>query len=376
MPWREATPMSEKREFVRLASQAEANIRALCRSFGVSPTTAYELLRRFKTSGDKGLQERSRRPLSSPSKTGEDLVRTILKIRDDTHWGARKIARRMRDLGYPAVHHSTVHSILQRSGRIDAETNREYHAWQRFEHPRPNDLWQMDFKGWFQTGTGICHPLTIVDDHSRYSVCLQACPDETAVTVEQQLVRVFDRYGLPWRMTMDNGAPWGDDGTYRLTKTTAMLVRLGIRISHSRPYHPQTQGKDERFHRTLEYELLRWTTFPDLDQAQREFDRWRDRYNFERPHESLGMDPPVRRYVPSPRQMPKALPAIEYESGVDVRQVDAYGYISFRGQKFRVGRGCSGFPVALRPSLSDGRFDVFFCHHRVVQIDLHDPHAT
>ena len=374
MPWRERTIMSEKREFVMLASQQNANIRALSRRFGVSPTTAYELLRRYRTSGENGLRERSRRPFSSPSRTDEELVRVILQIRDETHWGARKIARRVRDLGLGAVHHSTVHSILQRHDRVDRMASEAHQAFQRFEHERANDLWQMDFKGWFRTGAGPCHPLTIVDDHSRFALCLRACADQTTSTVEQQLRSVFEHYGLPWRMTMDNGSPWGDDGTRRLTKLTALLVRLGIRVSHSRPYHPQTQGKDERFHRTLNDELLRWTSFRDLNETQRQFDRWRNRYNLERPHEALGMDAPVRHYQPSLRSMPLTLPAIEYESDASVRRVDIAGYIKFRGRKILVGRGCSGLPVAVRPTLRDGAFDVFFCHHRVVQIDLH--HVT
>ena len=371
MPWKERTTMSEKRELVELASGARANIRALCRSYGVSPTTAYKLLKRYKTSGESGLRERSRRPLSSPSRTSEELEGVIVALRDQTHWGARKIGRRMQDLGYEKVpHSSTIHSILERNGRIDLSESEHHRAWQRFEHALPNDLWQMDFKGAFKTATGPCHALTIVDDHSRFSICLRACVDQTKETVEQQLRRVFERYGLPWRMTMDNGSPWGDDGTYRLTRTTAFLIRLGIRVSHSRPYHPQTQGKDERFHRTLNDELLRWTTFHDLEHAQRMFDPWRDRYNLERPHHALGMDTPARHYQPSPRRMPATLPPIEYDSGT-VRKVDSHGWIRFRGHKVRVGKGCIGLPVVLRPT-NEGKFDVFFCHHRVAQINLHD----
>jgi transposase InsO family protein len=373
MPWMERSTMREKREFVTLASQPVANIRALCRSFGVSPTTGYELLRRYKTGGEDGLRERSRRPSSSPSQTDQKVVDTVLAIREQTHWGARKIARRMKNLNHADVPHpSTIHSILQRNDRIEGEANEEHHRWKRFEHELPNDLWQMDFKGWFALGNGTCHPLTIVDDHSRFSVCLQACADQKAITVEERLLSVFDRYGLPWRMTMDNGSPWGDDGTRRLTKTTAFLVRLGIRVSHSRPYHPQTQGKDERFHRTLDEELLKWITFRDLSEAQRKFDPWRDRYNLDRPHEALGMEVPASRYQPSPRRMPASLPPIEYETAAEVRKVDKYGYIGFRNQKIRVGRGCSGYPVVVRPTAADGIFDVFFCHHQLVQFDLRE----
>lgn len=374
MPWKDRTTMSEKREFVKLASQPGANIRALCHGFGVSPTTAYELLRRYRTNGSEGLRERSRRPLSSPSKTDQELEGVILALRDETHWGARKIARCLRKKGHRNVPHpSTIHSVLKRNNRIDAAASEERHHWQRFEHPLPNDLWQMDFKGWFRTGSGICHPLTVLDDHSRYGLALRACADETTETVEQQLTAIFQRYGLPWRMTMDNGSPWGDDGQYRITRTTAFLIRLGIRVSHSRPYHPQTQGKDERFHRTLDDELLRWTTFRDLEQAQRQFDRWRDRYNLERPHEALSMETPAEHYRPSSRLMPRTLPPIEYGENDEVRKVDIAGCIGFRGRSVRVGRGCAGLRVAVRPSTTDGLFDVFFCHHRVVQINLHNP---
>jgi transposase InsO family protein len=374
MPWRERTTMSEKREFVILAGQPGANVRGLCRRFGVSPTTAYELLRRYKTSGDNGLRERSRRPLSSPSKTDQELERAILELREQTHWGARKIARRLRDLGYKQVPHpSTVHSILRRSGRIDPVASEQHRPWLRFEHAAPNDLWQMDFKGWFAVGAEKCHPLTLVDDHSRFGLCLKACADEKTETVEDKLCGVFERYGLPWRMTMDNGSPWGDDGEYRLTRLTAWLIRLGIRISHSRPYHPQTQGKDERFHRTLDDELLRWATFHDLNDAQKEFDRWRDRYNLERPHEALGMAVPASRYQPSPRSLPTTLPPIEYGTDENVRKVDVTGCIGFLGRKVRVGRACAGLLVAVRPTIKDGVFDVFFCHHQVTQIDLHNP---
>jgi transposase InsO family protein len=125
----------------------------------------------------------------------------------------------------------------------------------RFEHSAPNQLWQMDFKGHFPFAGGRCHPLTLLDDHSRFSLCLAHCPDERLTTVRQQLVRVFERYGLPARMTMDNGAPWGDT-TGSWTALELWLMRQGIRVGHSRPYHPQTQGKLERFHRSLKAEVL------------------------------------------------------------------------------------------------------------------------
>src|SRR6266542_1835993 len=194
----------------------------------------------------------------------------------------------------------------------------------------------MDFKGHFATHAARCHPLTVLDDHSRFALGLLACPDQKTHTVQHRLSDIFRRYGLPERMTMDNGSPWGSNAD-GFTPLTAWLIRLGIRVSHSRPYHPQTQGKDERFHRTLKLEVLRRYSFPDLNHAQSRFDIWRGTYNLERPHESLTMQVPASRYRPSPRCFPEALPSIEYDSKDLVRKVQNGGEIWFRGHPYKIG---------------------------------------
>jgi transposase InsO family protein len=366
--------MDAKREFVRLASTEGVNVRELCRRFHVSPTTGYALLARAEgCDGEEWLQQRSRRPLSSPTRTDSEMEKRVLELRDETHWGARKIAHVLRKRGYDnAPPRSTVHSILRRHGRIDVERSEQTKQWHRFEHPEPNDLWQMDFKGWFPTGATACHALTVLDDHSRFSVALRACANETTDTVQRELENAFDRYGLPWRMTMDNGAPWGYDGSDRLTRLTVWLIRIGVRVSHSRPYHPQTQGKDERFHQTLDYELLRYVSYRDIAEAQQGFDRWRDRYNFERPHESLDLATPAERYRPSARSMPTALPSIEYDPTDVVCRVDPWGRIRFRQRKIPTAKGCAGLPVAVRCTTTEDVFDVFFCHQKIASFDLRD----
>jgi transposase InsO family protein len=372
MPWKEKTVMSQKLEMVLLASREGANISAIARAFNVERSVVYRWRRQYQECGEEGRREAARRPSSSPERTSDELEQAILAVRDQHHWGARKIARRLRDQGVAELHKSTVHSVLRRHGKIDPAASAAHTPYIRFEHDKPNDLWQMDFKGWFKTGAGVCYPLTILDDHSRFSVCLAACNDQSMVTVQSELTRVFQRYGLPWRMTMDNGSPWGDQGGPSLTILTAWLVRLGVAVSHSRPYHPQTQGKDERFHRSLKAELLRWVTFRDNPDAQRHFDPWRNTYNLERPHEALDMAAPVTRYAPSPRTMPAELPPIEYGSDDLVRKVDAYGYIGFRGVKIRAGRACAGLHVALRPTTTEGQWDLYFCHHKLRRIDLNE----
>jgi transposase InsO family protein len=374
MPWKEYTCMSQRHEFVTMASQEDANVSALCRTYGISRKTAYKLLGRFTEEGLNGLKDQSRRPHASPMRTVAELEARVCALRElHPAWGGRKLHHRLLMegvAGAPAP--STITGILARHGllRPDRRLRRD---WQRFEHAAPNDLWQMDFKGHFATAEARCHPLTVLDDHSRFCICLTACPDERGETVRRHLSHAFERYGLPWRMLMDNGAPWGSDEAHRHTKLTAWLIRLGISVSHGRPYHPQTQGKEERFHRTLVTEVLAprssWT---GLHEVQQVFDPWRDVYNLERPHEALGHQTPVSRYVPSWRAFPAALPAIEYEVGDQVRRVDDKGYISFCGQSFLVSRAFTGEPVALRAK-AEGVWDVYYCHHWVTGVDLTSP---
>lgn len=376
MPWREYTCMSEREEFVGLALSGEVNFSALCRRFHVSRKTGYKWLGRARELGPSGLEERSRRPLNSPRRTAqewEDLV-CELRRRYET-WGGRKIHHRLRNLGYELVPApSTVTGILERNGLLSAD-RRERRDYQRFEAEEPNDLWQMDFKGHFATAAGRCHPLTVLDDHSRFNIVLRACTGETAEIVRLHLTQAFQDYGLPKRMLMDNGAPWGYDLEHQHTELTAWLIRRGITVSHGRPYHPQTQGKDERFHRTLKADvIMRRPGWPDHREVQLAFDPWRQVYNHERPHEAAGNQPPASRYRPSPRPYAAVLLAIEYERGDEVRKVQDKGLISFRGKTYRIGRAFVGEPVALRAS-DDGVWDVYYCHQKVGRLDLSSPPA-
>ena len=375
MPWKEVSLMSSRKEFVLLAQQEGANIRALCRQFSISPKTGYKLLNRYAALGEAGLLDHSRQPQTSPRRTRPEMEAAVLSLRDQhPAWGGRKLAVRLQALGYVEIPSpSTITAILRRHDRLNAQANVQSKAWQRFEHPLPNDLWQMDFKGHVAMHDGRCHPLTVLDDHSRYAVCLRACLNEQTATVQTALIDTFRRYGLPWRMTMDNGSPWGDDGVNPYTPLTVWLLRLGIKISHSRPYHPQTQGKDERFHRTLKAELLAYETFADQAAAQRRFDSWRDSYNLERPHQALALKPPISRYQHSTRPYPESLPSIEYGPDDQVRKVQDKGEFSFHGRTWKVAKAFHGYPVGLRPDAQDGHFGVYFCQHKIASINLNEP---
>ena len=372
MPWSEKSIMSQRHEFVMLFEQEEVNRRELCRRFAISPTIGYRLLRRYRQAGRAGLADRSRRPQRSPARTSVAMESSVLALRDEhPAWGGRKIRRRLQDLGYQAAPSaSTITAILQRNGRIDAAISRQHRAFERFERAAPNELWQMDYKGHFATAAGRCHPLTVVDDHSRYAVGLRACGDERAGTVQAELTAIFRCYGLPERMLMDNGSPWGSsDAEHRHTGLSLWLLELGVALSHD---HPQTQGKDERFHRTLMAEVIGRRAFADLAECQRRFDDWRVVYNTQRPHEALDLATPVVRYRPSLRPFPEKIAPYDYGPGAIVRRVDAGGWLSFRNRPLKLGRAFVHRRVALRPAEREGCFDVLFCAHRVGAFDLRE----
>ena len=262
-------------------------------------------------------------------------------------------------------------AILKRHGLINAAESVK-HTYVRFERPSPNELWQMDFKGHFVMHHDRCHPFTLLDDHSRFNLGLQACANERGETVQDRLTHVFRRYGLPQAMLMDNGAPWGNDSAQPFTPLTVWLMHLGISVHHSRPYHPQTLGKLERFHRSLKSELLAGTSFTDLEHCQRAFDTWRDFYNLERPHHALQLDTPVSRYLPSSRSFPETLPPLDYGPDDQVRSVDVSGRISFQGRRLRVGRAFTHKQVALRPTQTDSVWNVHFSIQRIKTIDLRE----
>ena len=372
MPWETKDIMRLREEFVYLAMREGANRRALCRRFGISPQTAYKWLSRFSNEGVSGLADQSRRPHHSPALTPADVQSAVVKLRmQHAAWGGRKISRRLHDMGHDTVAPSTVSAILHRHGMI-APMPESRQAWQRFEHASPNALWQADFKGYFDTLRGRCMPLTVLDDHSRFNLVLQACGNSRTDTVQTHLQDAFRRYGLPARMNFDNGAPWGSPGQPgQVTALGLWLIRLGIRISYSRPYHPQTNGKEERFHRSLKAEVLNGRSFDSLAHAQSAFDGWRRVYNHERPHEAIQMQTPISRYQPSLRSFPETLPLIEYGLDDHIVRVKWNGELRFMGRQFKVSSALHRHEVAIRPRpLEEGVYDVFFAHHRCFTIDL------
>ena len=361
---------SVRMQLVKELMQPGVNRREVCRRFEISPKAAYAYLQRYAEGGEAALEPRSRRPHNSPAKLDDATEQRILELRQELRFGPRKIRWQLQQEGWwrvPAK--STIEVVLKRNGLITEERSLKSRPHQRFEHENPNDLWQMDFKGHFALRNGErCHTLVVLDDHSRYLLALRACRDERRETVQPILEELFRTNGLPLRMLMDNGSPWGRVGEGVYTRLEVWLFRLDVRVSHGRARHPQTQGKVERVGRTVGDEVP--LDFEDFPAAEAGYGVYLPRYNERRPHESLGMEVPASRYRPSERKYPEQLPPVEYDEGDQVRRVQKGGWISYRGREWRVGRAFEGERVAVRPGKQDGMMKVYYCKQMILKLDL------
>lgn len=366
MPLERTVTMQLVKEF----SQPGVNRREICRRYDVAPKTAYAYLKRYQEGGAAALEPRSKRPHNTPAKLDQATEKRILELHEELRWGPRKLRYQLQKLGWPRVPaKSTIELVLKRNGRVSEERSRKSRPHKRFEHEQPNDLWQMDFKGHFPLHSGErCHPLLVLDDHSRYLLALRACSNERRETVQPILIELFRENGLPVRMLMDNGPPWGRAGVRVYSELEVWLIRLDVRVSHGRAHHPQTQGKVERMNRTVPDEMP--LDFEDYAAAQGGFDTYLPRYNQERPHESLDMQVPASRYRPSERRYLEQLPVVEYDAGDELRRVQKGGWISYRGREWRVGRAFEGERVAVRPGSEDGLMLVYYCRQRLMELDL------
>ena len=350
MPWKPMNTVDLRKEFVQQSVVSGLSFSELCSRYGISRKTGYRWQGRYRTKGLQGLEDLSNKPHDQPVHLNREIEGKIVALRHEYPvWGARKLRKKLLERGgvdpLPAI--STVHAVLKRNGLIDPEASLQSTPFTRLERDTPNSLWQMDFKGWFHTLERPCHPLTILDDHSRFNITLAALPGEKTGLVQAKLEEAFTRYGLPDAILTDNGSPWGSDQQHRFTVLGTWLMRLGIEHIHSRPYHPQTQGKEERFHRTLKLELISRRQWQGLEQCQAEFDIWRSRYNTERPHEGIADRYPAELYRHSQRKYGGTPPPPEYPPSAIVRKVDAKGKISFRGHPHLISKAFRGEYVRL-----------------------------
>jgi transposase InsO family protein len=348
MPWLETDVRDQRIRFVIAARQAEAPLTATCRAFGISRKTGYKWLARERAAGSvAALADRSRRPHRCPQRTSAAVTAAVVAARQTYGWGGAKLARVLADTG---VHLAarTIDRIIAREGLTRVDTA-PAPAPQRFAAAAPNDLWQMDAKGHYPLAAGgRCHPLSVLDDHSRFAVGLAGLPTLRDANVRAVLVACFERYGVPRAMLMDHGSPWwAPANPAGLSALGVFLLKQGIRLCHGRVRHPQTQGKVERFHRTLGERLRWWGVPPHLQGLQEALAAFRTEYNNVRPHEALNQQPPATRFVPSPRAYVAQPPPWIYPLGSVVARIDANGMLTYATRRFFVSEALVGEEVAL-----------------------------
>ena len=353
MPWKQASPDTEQVRFVQRWQGGGITFVELCRHFGISRKTGYKRIVRFKTQGWEGLGDMSRARYHHPNKTPTEVAtRLIAEKKARPTWGPKKLIARLRDtepeVCWPAP--STCGDILKRAGLVRSRTRRRHAApWSLpfADATVPNDVWAIDFKGWFRTDNGTrIDPLTVQDAASRYLLVCHGMSHPRGSQVRPVLERAFREYGLPWTIRSDNGPPFAGVGLGSLTPLSVWWIKLGIIPERIDPGHPEQNGRLERFHRTLKAETANPPMVTQRKQ-QRAFDTFCKTYNEERPHEALGQTPPARHYQPSHRAYPNKVYSPEYEIEVTVRKVRSNGQIKWKGEKLYLSESLRGEPVGL-----------------------------
>lgn len=369
--------MKERARFVVESEEGYFTIAELCGRYGISRKTGYKWMDRFEREGPSGLEDRPRIAEHIPHRTDEAIAQRVIAFRrQHPDWGPKKLLARLRelhpDLGWPAP--STAGDILTRAGLTVPRRRRRLPlapSQQPLTRPEaPNDLWSTDFKGQFRTGDRLyCYPLTVCDAVSRYILDVRALLSTETLPARKSFERLFHEYGLPRVLRSDNGVPFASTGLCRLSRLSVWWIRLGIRPERIAPAHPEQNGSHERMHRTLKAA----TTRPpqrNLSAQQRRFDDFRDEFNDQRPHESLGQKTPASVYRPSPRIYPDRLPALEYPGHFQVRRVGSNGCILWKGRRLALSHCLSGEDVGLE-EVDDGVWSLFFSQFLLARFDQH-----
>jgi len=364
MPWKVMDVQDQRVRFVVAASMEPRPFTALCAEYGISRPTGHVWLKRYREQGVAGVAEQSRRPHRSPTQTAYALEQQVVQLRQCyPDWGARKLAVLLSRQGV-ALPVTTIHRILLRNGLIQ-EADRHRPAIKRFQRERPNELWQMDFKGpknWPQP----IGPLSIIDDHSRYLIALAATGKPDGGAVRTQLQQAFEHCGVPEAMLMDHGTPWWNWQSFSgRTHLSLWLMRQGIRLHWSGIQHPQTQGKVERFHGSLQRALDRRGTPRDEPQAW--LDAYRREHNYIRPHQALQMQTPAQLWKPSPRRYNPCPPPWQYPEGAWTLKIDCQGTIDIKDHRWRIGKTLAGERVLIQPV--EQRYLVYYCNTLVRELD-------
>jgi putative transposase len=374
MPWKDTSPMDERKQFIddyRLDMYA---MNELCERYGISRKTGYKWLGRFEEAGRQGLADRSRAPHNCPHRIPREMERLLIEVRRcHPSWGPRKILDwlepRHPDLVLPAT--STAGDLLARRGLVKKRRRRRPHRHPGVVPPTtygPNDLWTADFKGHFKTQDGIyCYPLTVADLHTRYLLACHGLLSTKGVGVRAAFDRLFQEYGLPNAIRTDNGVPFATNGIHGLSQLNVWWIQLGIQHQRILPAHPEQNGAHERMHKTMKGESIR-PPKANLSSQQRAFDGFRDEYNEERPHEALGGKTPASIYSASRRQYTGIVPPFEYPGHFILKRITNAGTFRFKKELLFIANSLKQKIIGLE-EVDDGIWSIYFCDVLLGRID-------
>ena len=365
MPWEESLPMDQKLQFIAEYRRGTVSFAELCRRYQISRRVGYKWRQRYDADGPSGLDDRSRRPLTSPTQTADAICQAIIATRrHHPTWGAKKLLKVLRsadpDADWPS--RRTANQILAREGLVRRRVRPR-----RPGHPgkpttvasAPNQLWCVDFKGQFKMLDGrYCYPLTVTDAFSRFLLCCHGLPSTESKPTQVLFEQLFRRHGLPERIKSDNGTPFASTALGRLSPLSVRWIQLGIEPELIQPGKPYQNGQHERMHRVLKAEATR-PPARDLSAQQRRFDRFRREYTFVRPHEALDLEVPATLFTASPRRLPKVVEPVRYPPHFETRLVSTNGGIRWNSKWVAVSTTCAGHHVGLE-AVDHAIWDVYF----------------
>ena len=370
MPWGAKTVKRLREEFV-LASKCTTNFSAVCREFGITRKTGYKWMSRASVAEplSERFVNRSTAPKNVANKTSAEMESLITECREaNPAWGGKTIRKVLENAGQDKLPCAkTCSNILKRNGYIDPAESLKHKPYQRFEREKCNELWQTDFKGDFALLDGSrCYPLTILDDHSRFSIMID--PKPNMLGVKDSFRRAFLNFGMPDSLLSDNGAEFaGFRGGY--TGFERWLMDHNVLPIHGRLMHPQTQGKIERFHRTMKQEILNHTSFSNLADVNLQLQAWRQKYNDIRPHEALGLKTPAQLYTPSPKEYRDKPEKFDYSGLYPVRKVNNWGYLRFEPVRIYLSETMADTYLEVRPVDDTDSFIICYRNFKIAEVD-------
>lgn len=380
MPWKETDAMKEKRSFIEAMLKQNRPFRELCREWGISEKTGYKWRSRFLEQGYAGLAEESRAPRDHPNTIDGDTAAELIRLRlAHTSWGAKKLLvlyrRSHPNATLPSV--SSVNRIIEKAGLL--KKKRVHTAAITSDCPRlnralevhePNDVWCIDFKGWWRSDGEICEPFTVRDKYSRKVLCIRLMTGKTTEAVRPVMTELFRKYGLPKAIHSDNGTPFAaTNGILGLTKLSVWWITLGILPERSLPGCPGQNGSLERMHADIAREI-EGKVPGGIAANQAALDAWVEEYNSVRPNEAIGMKTPDEVYRPSKRKYVGDFDILEYPAGYLPRKVTKSGEIVLNGIRVSIGVALKGWHVGLREQKQPGVYDVFLAEFLLGTLDM------